>query len=401
MARFFYKAKVAPCQVIEGVVEAESKEQALIKLNKKGYFLLSLEEEKEILKKERGGLRGKVSVKEISLFTYQLASLLSSGVMLSHALKITIEQLQNRYFCSVVRDICYRVESGSSFSESLSMYPHIFSSFYVAMVKAGEASGNLEESLQHLKENFEKESQLRAQIIELISYPVFIIGVGIVTLIILLGFVIPKLSAMFEEMMYNLPFSTKLLISFSHFIKNWWGVFFLLFAIFLFVIIRFFFRQNKFAIDKFKLHIPFLGELIKKIEMGYFFRTLSMLLSGGLALMESLGISASVVRNVVIRKEIERFKKDIEKGLSFSFALRNSSYFSLFVKSIINVGEETGKLEKSLLFLSQVFFSEVEGSLRRFMKILEPTIILIIGIFVGFIVISMLLPIFQLNFVVK
>lgn len=403
MPNFFYRAKTSPHKIIEGSIEAESQMQAVNKLIRQGYFPISVEEVEENLScRQRTFFFKKVSAKDLHIFTHQLYSLVGSGLTLLSALNTIISQTQNRYLKSVLLDVISKIKDGRSFFEALSNWPDVFSRLFVAMIKSAEVGGNLEEVLKRLEDYSSKEQELRANIREALAYPFFIAIISILTVLILLGFVIPRLMIMFEEMEEVLPLPTRILITTSGFLKNYgWLILVIIFVIIFIFMRRLKSPESRFVLDRFKLKFPLLGGIIQKIEISRFSRTLSTLLFSGVPIVPALEITQGVVNNAVLREEIKGFQDKIKEGANFSSVIKSSPYFPVFMTNIISVGEEAGALEGSFLRVADEYTQETESTLKTLTKLLEPTMILIMGLIVGFIVISMLLPIFQINLIVR
>jgi type II secretory pathway component PulF len=256
--------------------------------------------------------------------------------------------------------------------------------------------------VKSLADYYEKDEEFRASLKASLTYPLFICIVGILTVGVLMGFVIPKLVSMFEDLGQNLPIATKILIAISGFIQNyWWAIFTIVF--FTIFSLRRLAKTpyGKFTFDKFQLKIPIAGETILKSEIARLSRTLSLLISSGLAVVSSLTTATYVIRNQVLKNELETFKDKITQGSSLSRCLNGSKFFPPFVTNIVAVGEEGGNLEKSLMRIAEEYEKDVDRSLKTLSRLLEPIIILFMGLVVGFIVLSMLLPIFQINLIVK
>jgi type II secretion system protein F len=402
MARYTYIAKPQPHQTVQGDIEAESEQEAINKLTQLGYFPISIKSE-ELSAGKEGFLRfRKVSNKDLLLFTSQLSSLIESGVNIVSAFNIIYNQTNNKYLKAILSDVTSRVKDGNSLSDSLAAHKYLFSDLYSAMVHTGEASGNLKDTLKQLAGFMEREDEFRSSISSSLAYPLFVLIVGILTIIVLLVFVIPKLVTMFEDMGQALPLPTKVLIDISGFLRGYWWVVLAVIIAAIFLSRRYYRSpQGRVAIDTMKLKTPLFGEIVLKTEVSRLTRTLSLLLSSSMPITPSLEISASVVENQILKAEIQEFKNQIASGASLSGALKKSRFFPELVTNIVAVGEETGSLEKSLAHIAEDYQKEVDAVLKTFTKMLEPVIILVMGLVVGFIVLSMLLPIFQINLMAR
>ncbi len=402
MARFIYIAKSKPKEKIKGFIEAESEQDAVNKISRKGYFPLSIKSAEDFYNRKSFFSFKRTPQKDIVLFTRQLSGLIAAGVNIINSLNIIYKQTSNRYFKLKLNDVINRVKDGKPFSESLSAQNSLFSDLYCSMVRTGEASGNLKEILNRLSGFLEKEDDFRNTILAALTYPFFVLGVGILTVLVLMIFVVPGLTTMFKDMGQVLPLPTRILISLSDFLRNY-----ILFLVVLIIAAVFLLKkiyrspQGRLSLDKFKLKISILGQIILKTEISRLTRSLSLLISGGIPITLALEISTSSLGNKVLITETEKFKEQIKNGASFSHTLENSKIFPEFVRQIIIIGEETGSIDKSLVSIAEEYEKEVDRSLKTFARLLEPIIILVIGLVVGFIVLSMLLPIFEINFLVK
>ena len=402
MPRYVYSAKASPQKVIQADIEAESEQDAINKIARLGYFPISVKNEDLSLEK-KGALRfWNISKKDIVFFSTQLSTLVESGINILNSINLIATQTNNKYLKAVLNDVVAKIKDGKPLSASLATHPDLFSNLYTAMIHSGEASGNLELILKRLSEFMEKEEEFKNSLRSSLTYPIFIIGVSILTVVVLLTFVIPKLVSMFEDMGQALPLPTKILIGVSAFLRGYWWLIFLGLGLAIFLFFRFYHTaQGKVSVDRLKLRLAFLGKITLKSEISRMMRTFSLLLAGGVSVVTSLDISVTIVENEILKQELQKFKEQIAGGLNFSKCLNESKLFPQFVKDIIAVGEETGTLEKSLLRIADDYEKDVDATLKGMLRMLEPMIILVMGLIVGFIVISMLLPIFQINLMAK
>ena len=402
MPVFSYKAKHGPEKVISGVIEAESQAIALSRLDKMGYFVLSIAAGKEKTGfKSSLGIFQRIGLKHINLFTRQLSDLLDAGVPLLESIAILSKQADNTLLSAVLDEIYTDIKDGKSLSEALARYPKLFSPLYINMVASGETGGILESVLARLADFYEKEEEIKSKIKAALTYPILMFFAGIGTIIVLLTFVIPKLVVMFEDMGQRLPLPTQILVSSSNFIVKFWWV---PVAIMFLIIILFKRLKNTkeggLIIDRWKLAIPLVGKLIQKVEVSRFSRTLATLLKNGVPILQSLNIVKNTITNRAISGEIERAAKDVSEGNKLAASLGRGVWIPVFVTNMIAVGEESGALEKSLLKISDTYARQVDRTTKTLTSLLEPAMILIMGSIVGFIVISMLLPIFQINILI-
>ncbi|MDP2939566.1 MAG: type II secretion system F family protein [Candidatus Omnitrophota bacterium] len=406
MAKFYYKAKKGPKDLIEGSIEAETKELALNKISKLGYFPIEVKEERPPEKKLSGGLSfslfKKVTSSDISIFTRQLADLLNSGIVVLRALEIIYNQTHNLHLKTIILDIRDFVRDGGTLAEGLNRHTKFFSQVYVSMVKSGEVSGTMDVVLNRLADFYDQEEETRSKIRASLAYPLLMAIVGTSTIFILITFVVPRLISLFVELSQALPLPTRILIGTSSFFAKFWWLIIIVIALFFALLKR---RQKnkegKFAIDKFKLKIPFFGDFIKKVELARFARTLGTLLANGITIILAMEVVSQVAENEVLRRDIERMLKDISDGSSLTNALVNSTFFPDVVMNMVAVGEEGGNLEKSLFKIADSYERQADRTVKIITSLLEPIMIVVIGSAVGFIVVAMLLPIFQINLIVR
>jgi len=402
MPIYKYTAKSDPLNAVEGEIEAESEQDAAIRLTQKGLFPVTLlvrdlsSQEKSLLSIPR------VSRKDIAFFTSKLASLINSDINILDSLNMLSAQTVNKHFQSVLADVSAKIKDGRNLSSSLSSYPREFSAFYIAMVGIGEASGKMGESLASLSSFIEKEEEFKDSLLSALIYPLFIMAISVLTVIILLGFVIPKLVTMFLDVGQELPLPTKILINVSSGLKNYWWVGLVIIAALLYALSRLGgSAKYKLFVDSFLIKAPALKDIIIKTEVARFCRTLSVLFSSGMPITPALAVTRSVVSNKIFASEIQGIEEKINTGSSLSAALKGSAFFFGFTVNVLSVGEETGTLSKSLMRIAEDYEKDTDRQLKVITRLIEPVIILIMGLVVAFIVISMLLPVFQINLMAK
>ena len=404
MPRFSYKAKKGPAEIVEGHIEAETEYAAVSKLSQLGYYPIKVE--KEDLQFQDRGFRpsffiGRVRVRDMAIFTHQLSDLLGSGLTLLNALGVLYEQTENRYLRSVIQDVMAEVRDGAPLSIALSRYPNVFSRLFTSMVHSGEVGGVLEEVLKRLSSFYEKEEEVKAKIQTAMAYPILVSIVGMLTIFVLLSFVVPKLTTIFVEFGQILPLPTRILIKISDFFAEFWWLILSFVFLFLFLLTRINkTKEGKLRFDRFILSIPALGEFLKKVEIGRLTKSLSTLLGNGVPILQSIEVVADTVTNEVLKRELERIGREVRDGSSFSKAIKTSQHFPIFVMNMIAVGEEGGSLEDALRKVGDSYEHDADRLVKIMTSIIEPLMILSMGAIVAFIVIAMLLPIFQINLMV-
>lgn len=401
MPTYKYKAKAGPGKLVQGTITADSQSAVITKLNEQGYFPVSIIEESKV-KAGVSTKKAKVSKKDVGIFTRQLADLLEGGLTLFQSLDTLARQIENKTFSSVIQEIRDRVKEGSPLSESMQNYPRIFDSIYVSMVRSGETGGMLDKILIRLAEFSEKEQELRSKIKSAMTYPFFLGSFGVLTVGVLLIFVVPKLSGIFEDFGQALPLPTKILITVSNILAAWWWLIAICFTgsiIFLHQKMKS--KETKIVFDKFKLRIPVFGKLVLFGELTRLSRTLSALFESGVPVLKSIGIVTDTMTNEVIKKELVVINEKISKGASLGASMEESPYFPILMVNMIRVGEKGGAVEKSLTKIADAYDREIDRFTSMFTTLLEPILILSLGLIVGFIVVSMLLPVFNLNLAVR
>ena len=395
-------------KTLKGIIDADSAVAARQKLRGSGIFPVEVKEE---LAKLRGlpsgpvsifGLLKRVKPGEISVMTRQLSVLLGAGVPLVKSLESLISQITNPMLKKIMAQIKESVNQGNSLAFSLSQHPKIFSNIYINMVHSGEASGSLDVVLDRLAEFGEHQQALRGRFQAALVYPIFMSIIGTLVLFFLITFVIPNITQIFSEMNQTLPLPTIVLISVSHFLKSfWWVALLILFSIV--VIIRQFIKRPRghYIWDKIKLRIPIIGPINQKMALARFGRTLGSLLQNGVPLMSSLQIVRNIVNNVLIAGVIDNAADDIREGKNMASSLSQSQWFSSMVVQMISVGEQSGELETMLNKIADAYEREVEYNIMALTSMLEPVMILVMALIIGFIVVSILLPIFEMSQLIR
>jgi len=389
---------------VKGIVDADSAVTARHKLRGSRIFPVSLKEVTDQAKQKDSGTPSlsqaftRVRAAEVAMMTRQLATLLSAGFPLVGAIDTLLVQTKSHAFKKVLARIKDALVEGSSFADALALYPTVFSSLYINMVRAGETSGTLEIILERLAEIQERQLALNSRIRAALAYPVLMAFVGAAVLLLLLTFIVPNITSIFQEMNQALPLPTRVLISVSSFLKSYWWL-----AVGLaaggFIALRMAkrTRRGKYTLDRIKLNMPGGEAITKKLAAARFSRTLGSLLENGVSMMPSLAIVKNVVGNLVIADAIESAASDVEKGKPLGDSLSGFDAFPPLAVQMIQVGEQSGELEKMLIKIADVYENEVESKVLQMTQLLEPVMILVMAVIVGFIVISICLPIFEMN----
>ncbi len=405
MARFVYEAKKSPKDIIKGILVADNRAAAIQKIAQQGYYIISLDEEDSRSQGTFSSLApvlGRIALKDIADFTRQLSDLLESGITIVKALDLLYNQTANKKFKTVIMDIRDFCVGGSTLSNAFERHPKIFSNLYISMIRSGETGGALEKILKRLSDFSEKQLEIQTKIRTALAYPILMSIVGLATIIVLMTFVIPKMMVMFSDLGQALPLPTQILLAISSVVTNyWWALVGCIIAAAAFLGKIYRTAEGRLAIDGLKLKAPIFGQLMMKVEIARFARTLATLLENGVPILESLKVTSETIGNAVIKKEIEDAYNAVREGSPLAGGLTDGSVIPSAVINIIAIGEEAGHLERSLFKVAERYDRESDEAIKVMMALLEPVLILTLGVVVGFIVISMLLPIFEINFMMR
>jgi type II secretion system protein F len=403
--KFIYKAKKNPTDIVEGMVVADSRDSAIQRISRKGYYLVSIDEytkSDDALQRKFTGFLQKVTLTDITNFTRQLSDLLESGLTIVKALDTLHAQTENKKLKAVILEVKDYCVDGNPLSEALARHPRIFPNLFVSMIKSGEAGGTVARILKRLSDFYDAQLEIRTKIKTALAYPILMATVGVITIIVLMTFVIPRMMDMFGDLGQSLPLPTLVLVGISSAIKNYWWLALIIVSVGILVFLKMYETpEGRKTVDRLKITMPLFGPLIKKIEIARFARTLATLLSNGVPILESLRIVRDTVNNIVIKEEITKAQRSVKDGKDLAGAFSGSSVIPVLVVNMIAVGEEGGRVERALAKVAEGYERQSDAAIKVMMSLLEPTLILVLGLVVGFIVISMLLPIFEINFLVR
>ena len=340
-----------------------------------------------------------VKLHDLVTFANNLSAMLSAGLSLSRSLDVLGRQTGNMKFKRIIGEVVGGIAEGKSLGVSMSMHPNVFTPVFVAMVAAGEESGNLPQSLKIVGGQMEKTYMLRRKIKGAMAYPGVILSAMLVIGFLMLTFVVPTLVSTFKEFNVPLPLPTRIIIGLSEILSNYWGTALLALAIFIFGLYQIAKTiKGKRAIDYLILHLPFVSGIVKEVNSATMARTLSSLISSGVNMVESLDITKKVLQNSYYKEVIAKAREGVQKGDSLSgFFQREERLFPILVGELIEVGEETGKLSEMLANVATFFEDEVEAVTKDMSTIIEPVLMILIGVFVGFFAISIIQPIFSIT----
>jgi type II secretory pathway component PulF len=397
MPTFQYKAKTRAGELVNGSLAAGDRRAALAELGKMGFFPLAVDSaEVEQGGRKRGGAR--VKPRDVLMFTQQLSSLLRSGMSLSQALGTLERRSQGRALGTVLGELRNGIVQGESLSDSLAKHPRIFSRFFVNMIRAGEASGALDDVLLRLGKHQEQMAEVREKVLGALIYPLLVVCVGICTIIFFMMVMVPKFAAMFKEMGSTMPLPTRILISVSDaFMSYWWIGALLIAAGVTTYRIRARTPEGKLALDTLKLRLPVFGHILMANALAQFARTLATLLENGVPVLTALQIVEDTMTNRVIASEIHEARTRVTDGTSISQPLSKGKVFPSLLIDMLAVGEESGEVVAALKNIADTYEQELSRTLKVFTTLLEPAIIIFMAVIVGFIVLSILSAVFSIT----
>jgi len=403
MANFTYKALDQRGTAASGEIEGESKAAAAAALRNRGLTVLDMNEAKKGLHMELDFMT-RIKPKDLTVFSRQFATMVSSGLSMLRCLYVLEEQTPNKKFAKVIGAVKSDVEAGISLSDALEKHPAVFSKLYVSMVRAGEIGGILDEVLNRVATQLEKEDSIRRAVKSAMVYPIMIGSFAILVMIGMVMFLIPLFADMYKELdNAKLPMLTRIMVGVSDAIRGYWFII-LPIIIALIWLLRRFKRSDRGRElwDRFKLHIPMgIGEIVRKLAVARFSRTLGTLVSSGVPILQAIDITGQAAGNVVIEKAMKDVQQSVKEGQSITGPLEKVRVFPAMVTQMIAVGEETGSLDAMLNKIADFYEDEVNASVKSLTSILEPILMLGVGALVGIVVISMYLPIFNMMNLVK
>ena len=396
MAKFKYRAMSGNGKNIEGNHVANSRDEVIQMITSNGYYPLMIEEVVESTNIELG-FGEKVTTKDIAIFCRQLYTMIDAGVSINRSLNIMANQLTNKKLRKVTVQIEEDVKKGEMLSAAIKKHDDVFPQLLISMVESGEISGNLDTMMLRMSTHFEKENKLNNKIKTAMTYPTVLGIVAVCAVMFIMTFVMPTFIEMFESEGVVLPLSTQILINLSSILqKN--ILFIIVIIICFFVAFKFYSRTNHgiYTISKLKLHLPIIGELNKKIIVSRFTRTLSTLIASGVSLVHSLPVVAGVLENKIAEDAINKVREEVTKGEGLSEPIKEAGIFPEMLSSMINIGEETGQLDEILNKTADFYDDEVEQAIQTTTALIEPLLIVVMGLVIGFIVISIMLPMFDM-----
>lgn len=395
-ATYAYKVRDRQGKIISGAIEAESAQAVATKLRSMGYIVLEIQEKKEAFSFSLS-LGKKIKQKDLTVFARQFATLINSGVSITRALAILADQTENPTLAEVIKQLRKDVETGLSLSEALAKQRKVFPPIFINMVRAGEAGGVLDETLLRLAEHFEKDAAIKSRVKSALTYPVAVLIFSLLIAIAMIVFVVPTFMNMFESLGGNLPAATMMLVRLSNFMRSKW---YLIIGSILLLVYGYRAvnktEKGKYFFDIVKLRLPVFGGLIKKMAISKFARTFSTLVASGVPILQALDIVADTAGNEVVARALREARASIKEGETISRPLSKFTVFPPMVVQMIAVGEETGALDTMLKKIADFYDEEVTAMVDSLTSLLEPLLMIFLGIIIGGIVIALYLPMFSI-----
>lgn len=396
MAIFSYKAKARDGRTKTGTIVTIDENEAVKSLNRKGLDVYFLKESSGDLEFKIASLFNPIKSKDLIIFSRQFSIMIMSNVPIVEALSVIIEQTSNISFKVILSEVAYDVDNGSFLSDALKKHPKVFSEFYCNVIKAGETSGKLDEILQYLSDEIEKDYDLTKRFKGALIYPAFImVGLTIVGFVFIF-FVLPELTKILEETGATLPLATRIVIAFTNFLRNYY-IYVGIFIVILIFALRYFFKTptGKRARDVFYVKMPLLGKIFQLIYLVRFCRSFGTLLKGGVSVTKSLEIVGDIVRNSVYRDILVETVENINEGGSIVSILERSEYVPKMIPEMMSVGERSGRLDEVLEETAKFYDKEVGNKLANLNAVIEPVIMVIMGLGVGIMVAAVILPMYN------
>jgi type IV pilus assembly protein PilC len=400
---YTYKVRDQAGRLVEGTLEAQNEQLVVTKLREMGYVPLRVSAKgRSKMSMEINIGRSKVTLKDVAVFSRQLATMLESGLSILRGLSILAEQTENKGFVKVIGEMRLDIERGLSLSQAVARHPKVFPPVYLAMVRAGETGGMLDDVMLSLADTLEKQMELRGKIKSAMTYPIAVFFIVVLILSAMLIFIVPMFEKMYHDLGGTLPLPTRVLITASGLITGMWWLIVLLGIGGTFAFRRLVAKPaGRLMFDKFKLRLPIFGVLMRKTAITRFARTLASLISAGVPIMESFDIVGETAGNAVVSNAVAEARERVRLGESVSASLADAEVFPPMVVQMIAVGEETGALDSMLEKISDFYDREVESTVNSLTALIEPFLMVFMGFSVGGMVIALYMPMFQIINLVK
>jgi type IV pilus assembly protein PilC len=398
MATFAYKVRDRSGKIFTGNMEGDNRSSVVSRLREMDYFITSVSEKRgNILFSKQINLFKSIKLRDLTLFYRQFATMVNAGLTLVNSLDILIEQVENKALSNNIKVVKSDVEAGSTLADAMAKFPQVFSELYISMIRAGEIGGVLDDILLKIADLMEKDYALRQKIKSAMSYPLFVAGAAVLMTIFMLTFILPQFVGVFAQFGGKLPALTQFFVTLTYLFNKYWYIFFVVFAALVAAFLAYIKTPNgKLNFDKFKLNVPIFGEINRKGAIARFTRILGTLIKSGVPILEALSVSSNAIGNLVISAAVIGAKTKIKEGQSISGPLAASGVFPPMVTQMIMVGEESGELEEMLINVAKFYDQEVDRTVDNLTSIIEPLMMVFIGLTIGTMIIAMYLPIFNM-----
>jgi general secretion pathway protein F len=401
MPVFEYEALARSGKKVKGVIDADTAASARRKIRDQEMFPTGITETTAgVLEtdEKKGFALGRVSYRDVAMMTRQLAVLLQAGMPVIESLSALLSETSKPRLKQAIYDVRDKVKAGKTLSDSLADHPRVFSKLYVNLVAAGEASGSLESVLFRLADMMERQAQLVAQIKAALAYPIFMVILAVGIIVFLMTFIVPRIKAIFERQQADLPAITEYVFGTCDFLaKYWWLVVFVILAVFGLWRLWISRPQGHLKWDKMKLRFPIYGPLHQKVVTARFARTLGTMLASGLTMLRAIDVVTSVIQNKYIEEQMKEVRSGIRRGRDLAVPLREAKLFPSLMINMVDLGQRSGELENMLLKVADTYEDDVRLSVQAMVSLLEPAIIVVMGMFVGTLVLAVLLPILNMS----
>lgn len=397
MKKFTYEARDQNSnKVVKSTVQADSENAAAKLLMSQGFILLNLKEQSEdggIIAK----LKGRITTKDKIVFTRQLATLISAGLPLAQSLHTASEQTENKKLQSIAQDITALIEGGKTLTESFSKYPEVFDAVFLALVGAGENSGTLDESLQRIADQQEKDAAIMSKIKSALTYPIIVLVVILAVMAFMLFTIVPQVESLYVDLKKELPFITQIMVVGANFLTKFWWLAIIIIGAGTYFLMQYLKTEDgiKFK-DTMKLNLPVFGPMFRKLYMARFARTGQTLLATGVSMLDMLKLAAKATNNTIIEKSIMRAADKVKGGRALSDSLKPEEYILPLVPQMIKIGEQSGRIDEMMGKTAQVFENELDEQIRTISTTIEPMLMVVLAVMAGSMIAAVLLPIYSL-----
>lgn len=402
MTDFQYRVRNRQGNVSKGVIKANSEEEATSMLTQHGLVPIELRDAKDTSFFSRELSVKNVSVRDRAIFSRQLATMISAGIPILQALRILISQTESSKLAEILRETSYDIEGGESVSNALEKYPRQFSEFYVSMVRSGEQSGRISEALERLADNEERNYTLISKVRGAFIYPIFVVVVMFIMGILMVVFVVPQLSSLFEESDVQLPLVTRMLLGFSGIVVNYWWFILIFIALAVYMIVYYVrTTEGRYSLHALFLRLPIAGRLLQKLYIAQFTGAMEVLVKSEVPVVQALLVARDIMGNRIYRQIVDETAEEVKNGATISSSFEKYPEIPMMVSQMISVGERSGELSKSLGSINRFYQREVNDAVANMSQLIEPMVITVLGAGVGLMIVAILMPIYQLVNVIQ